>query len=262
MKFGISSACFYPENTENAVKFLADNKIPNIEIFFNSPSELQLDYLKELKDILGTTNVVSVHPFTSIYEPYLFFSEYERRFYDGLKIYESYFKAAQFLGAKYVILHGSLKQTNITNEEYFKRFEKIDSLAKNYGVRLLQENVAPFKSSSSEFISDMKQYIPDVQFVLDTKQCVRANEDILNMANVMGKNIAHVHISDHTENCDCLIPSFGEYDFSPLFSTLENLKYDGVVLIEVYKNNYTDKNELLTGYQKLISDFQKRGADK
>lgn len=257
MKFGISSACFYPENTEDAVKFLKDNKIPNIEIFFNSPSELERDYLKKLSHDLGETKVVSVHPFTSIYEPYLFFSEYERRFYDGMKLYESYFKAAEFLSAKFVILHGAIKATKITDEEYFKRFEKIDSLAKNYGVRLLQENVAPFKSANSEFISHMKQYIPDVGFVLDTKQCVRAGEDILNMAKVMGKNIRHVHISDHTKSKDCLIPSFGEYDFSPLFSTLEDLEYGGAVLIEVYKDNYNNKSELIQGYQNL-----KRGTYK
>ncbi len=258
MKFGISSACFYPEYTEDAVKFLSDNKIPSIEIFFNSPSELEEDYLKRLLDILGDTKVVSVHPFTSIYEPYLFFSEYERRFYDGIKLYDSYFKAAKILGAKFVILHGAIKNSKIFEEEYFKRFEKIDLAARERGVRLLQENVAPFKSSSSEFISHMKEYICDVGFVLDTKQCVRADEDILNMAKVMGENIKHVHISDHNRSNDCLIPSFGEYDFKPLFDFLENKNYGGAVLIEVYKNNYCEKSELLKGYNHLISRF-KRG---
>ncbi len=262
MKFGISSACFYPDYTENAVKFLSENKIPNIEIFFNSPSELDLDYLKRLRENLGETKVVSVHPFTSIYEPYLFFSEYERRFYDGIRLYDSYFRACEVLGAEYVILHGALKGVNITKEEYFKRFEKIDMAFRERGVRLLQENVAPYKSATSEFISHMKEYLPDVGFVLDTKQCVRANEDILNMARIMGENIKHIHISDHNKNSDCLIPSFGEYDFKPLFGLLEGIKYDGAILVEVYKDNYGEKSELIKGYNHLVSLFEKRGKEK
>lgn len=262
MNFGISSACFYPEYTENAVEFLSESKIPNIEIFFNSPSELAIDYLKRLREKLGQTKVISVHPFTSIYEPYLFFSEYERRFYDGIKLYASYFKACEFLGAEYVILHGAVKGSKISEEEYFKRFEKLDLAAREYGVRLLQENVAPYKSASSEFISHMKQYLPDVGFVLDTKQCVRANEDILNMAKVMGENIRHVHISDHTDEKDCVIPSFGNYDFKPLFEVLEGLKYDVAVLVEVYKDNYGENSELIKGYNHLVSLFEKRGTEK
>ena len=49
ISFGISSSSFYPLLTEDAVKFLVDNKVPNIEIFFNSFSELNFEYLKKLK---------------------------------------------------------------------------------------------------------------------------------------------------------------------------------------------------------------------
>lgn len=251
INFGISSSCLYPLLTEQSVKFLCDNEIPTIEIFFNSFSELDTEYLKKLKDTLGNTKVVSVHPFTSIYEPYLFFSDYERRFFDGIKFYENYFKAAELLGAKYVILHGAKKDSNIDEKIYFDRFHKVDMVAREYGVQLLQENVAPYKSSSSLFIKNMKEYLSDVGFTLDLKQCVRSNENIMNMLEIMGENLRHVHLSDHTSTHDCLVPTFGEYNFIPFFERLDKMGYNGAALIEVYSQNYNNPTELIDGFFKI-----------
>ena len=68
---GVSSACFYPMETLCAVRQLCAWKIPNIEIFFNSPRELKEEYVQKLHQLCqqSGTQVVSVHPFTSGIEP-------------------------------------------------------------------------------------------------------------------------------------------------------------------------------------------------
>ena len=79
MNFGISSACLYPEVTEKAVKYLCESGAPEIEIFFNSACELKGKILSEISHIVQAngTKVVSVHPFTSGFEPFMLFSDYE-----------------------------------------------------------------------------------------------------------------------------------------------------------------------------------------
>lgn len=46
-------------------------------------------------------------------EPFLFFSNYERRFYDTVDFYEKFYRGAQILGAKKLILHGGVFQIDI-----------------------------------------------------------------------------------------------------------------------------------------------------
>ena len=72
-----------------AVRQLCAWKIPNIEIFFNSPRELKEEYVQQLHQLCqqSGTQVVSVHPFTSGIEPLFFFSEYPGRFEDGIELF-------------------------------------------------------------------------------------------------------------------------------------------------------------------------------
>lgn len=46
---GVSTACYYPELTENAFEHLLDNNVKAVEIFVNSNTEVQKDYLTELQ---------------------------------------------------------------------------------------------------------------------------------------------------------------------------------------------------------------------
>jgi hypothetical protein len=48
-KIGVSTACFYPELTENAVDMVCRLKVPVCEIFINTHSETKIEYLREIK---------------------------------------------------------------------------------------------------------------------------------------------------------------------------------------------------------------------
>ena len=85
MKAGISTSCFYPTHTEDAVRWLTERQVPQIEIFFNSMAETEPAFLRSLRQQLWLAGcrVVSVHPFLSGLEPMLFFSGYDRRQAEG-----------------------------------------------------------------------------------------------------------------------------------------------------------------------------------
>mgnify|MGYP004609835595 FL=1 len=68
-RIGISSACFYPEETLDAVKRCAGLGFCNVEVFMNSFSELEAPYLRELNAVRRSEGIrfTSVPPFTSGY---------------------------------------------------------------------------------------------------------------------------------------------------------------------------------------------------
>ena len=90
MSVGISTACFYPAATEEALRCVAEAGAKVTEVFFNSPSELEPDFLRRISSIASDSGIRirSIHPFTSFAEGYILFSQYERRFDDYREFYK------------------------------------------------------------------------------------------------------------------------------------------------------------------------------
>ena len=254
MSVGISTACFYPELCENAVRYLCENGVSNIEIFFNSACELKGKIFSEIKAIVSqnATNVVSLHPFSSAFEPFMLFSDYQRRFDDGLEFYRNYFDAANELGAKILVLHGDRADRKPNDERYFERYLKLYRAGKAEGVTVAQENVWYCKSRDTEFLKRMKDTLgSEVSFVLDLKQARRAGIDYKEYIKAMGSSIVHLHINDHDEKSDCLLPLFGITDYNEVYSELKNSGFKGESIIEVYRENYGGYHQLILSQKKL-----------
>ena len=248
MKLGISTACYYPDETESAVSRLAAAGIDTVEIFFNTFSELDPTFIAQLKKSLGEIEVVSIHPFTSGFEPFLFFTGYDRRYQDGIELYKRYYQACAALGARYLVFHGDRRESDFAQELYFERFAQLDSIARTFGVQLLQENVARCRSNSPAFLRAMREYLhQEVGFVLDTKQCLRSGTTAFEVLETMGACV---------QQFDCLPPGKGNFAFDRLVQKLEEIGYEGAVLIELYRQNYSDEQELLSSYQNLRSLFK------
>ena len=56
MNIGVSSACFYPLETEKSIEEIGKLGIKTSEIFFNSPMELKSPILDEIIKIKDWTN--------------------------------------------------------------------------------------------------------------------------------------------------------------------------------------------------------------
>ncbi|MEG1835957.1 MAG: sugar phosphate isomerase/epimerase [Oscillospiraceae bacterium] len=247
MAIGISTACFYPDTTENSLLTTAKLSAGVSEIFFNSPHELDKPFIKNLKEIISSYDlkIKSFHPYASFAESYYYFSSYERRFYESLDDFKRYFYAAAELGAEIIVIHGIKLPGSISDELYFDRFSQMYDIGKKEGVFIAQENVVHYRSESPEFLKKMKNYMGnDFKMVFDIKQARRANYDVYDFINEFYSSIIHTHISDFNSEHDCITPLSGNFDFNKLFTTMKSKGYTGDYIIELYQNSYKNKEEI------------------
>lgn len=254
MKAGVSSACLYPQILEKSVKDMAENGIKFMEIFINTDCELEETYLNEIKSILDyyDTKCISLHPYTCSIEPMMFFTNYEKRFNDGLKYYRKYFHAMNILESDIFVFHGNKAIVPVEENLYFDRFLKLSNLGKEYGITFAQENVARCQCNNIEFMKNMVQQLGDfAKFVIDLKQAIRSEIDIYDIINNIGENIVHIHISDHTSKKDCLPLGSGILDLPLLLKSLQKKSFHGAIILELYRNNFSNISDLIKSYDYL-----------
>lgn len=254
MNIGASTSNLYPMLTEDALACLLKLDFRSIEVFINTESEAEPVFSRSLRrqaEAVGAS-IHSLHPYVSGTEPYLLFSAYERRFRDGLKIYERIFQSAAEMGASFVIMHGDKANGILPVEESIGRFETLYDLGRQYGVTLAQENVFRFRSSDNAYLRAMRNLLGDkAHFVLDFKQCVRCGHTVEEVMDAMGPSIVHVHISDQDEDHDCLLPGRGRLDYPVLFHRLKSCGFDGTLMLELYRCNFQNPEDLADGRRKL-----------
>lgn len=258
MEFGVSTACFYPLLTEEAFGLCAQMGVGTAEIFFNSPAELDGPVMDEILCIQKEcgVHVAALHPFGSFGEPYYYFSAYERRCYDTLDDYRRNAHAAARLGASYVVMHGG-KPSTISDEAYFERFALLQRACREEGTELAHENVVHYRLESPDFVSAMRRAFSDnVAFVLDIKQAVRAGVDPFEMLEAMGPCVRHLHLNDHTKDQSCLPPGRGEFDYARFFRRLGQLGFDGAGVIEVYRGDFGEPEELRDSLRTIKQQYE------
>lgn len=75
MRLGVSTACLYPDLLEHSLDLLIEQGFKLFEVFVNTFSELQPEYLDDLHARVqkAGAEICSLHPFTSAFEVTLFF---------------------------------------------------------------------------------------------------------------------------------------------------------------------------------------------
>jgi sugar phosphate isomerase/epimerase len=100
-------------------------------------------------------------------------------------------------------------------------------------------------SSNLNFLSFLNESCKHpVYFTLDIKQAYKAFIEPEKYIDVMGKNIVNFHVNDRDEKHICMLPGKGTVDYNKIVSKLKSMEYDGMAIIEVYRENYTNYNEL------------------
>lgn len=262
MKAGISTACLFPMEMAAVLDNLGRQGVPLAECFFNTPTELKRESLRQLAAIQGRwgLSISSVHSFHSEMESFFFFSPYKNRLEDGLEQYERYFEAAALLGAPYLVFHGEFGVGHFDEEEGFGHIERLWELGQRYGVDVLHENVARCKGGDPAYLARLHGALPQLGFVLDMKQALRAGRQPEDFVKVLGSAIRHVHFSDSSPKQDCLLPGQGTADLAGLLQALKNSGADPSVVVEVYSNCVEKPEQLGETWhfcQKLLDSVEK-----
>ena len=241
MNIGVSTGCFFPEKTDTAFEMVAETGAKTAEIFFNTDSELDEHFVNKLKKTAEENNikVISVHPFTSAIETFMFFSRTDYKLEDSVKYYEKYFKACNILGAEYVVIHGcNIMADYMDMKRYADNLNALSRKAREYGVYISQENVVKFKCGYAENLRKFIRYADkDIKFVFDFKQSIRADQDMYEIIDIMGNRISHLHVSDYDGKTESLLPGQGSVDFCKLFDYVHSRYNVNNAIIEVYNEN-------------------------
>ena len=257
-KIGISSACFYPLDTVMSLKECVKGGFSTAEIFINTYSEMTGEYYKEMKAYIDGEgmNIVSVHPFTCGYENAIFFGGYERRITDGIEFYKGYFEFAASLGAKFVVFHGNnMKNKFYGFENYGEIFARINECAHTYGVELIHENTTWCVAREADGIRNLLKAYPEMKFVFDAKQACRGGYDPYGVLEAMGDHVVHVHINDWADG-SCKPPCMGALDMRRILNRLNEVGYNGDMVVEVYRENFTDVYQLKAAAEMLEEEIK------
>ena len=262
MQAGVSTASlFLRETNEDALVVLDKIDAKVVEIFLESFCEYTDDFARLLKSRLGNLRVHSVHTLNTHFEPELF-SLNDRAYSDAHSVYQRVLSVAKILDAKNYTFHGQIRLKRgpkvFTDYAYTGGvFEKLCREANECGVSLCLENVEWAIYSRAGYLTNIKPYCPALSTCLDIKQARIAGDDYKDYLAEMKNSLKTVHISDYTEDGKIVLPGKGLFDFRKLIDELNKANYDGPLIIEVYKDSFTDLDELSTSLEyirKLIKE--------
>lgn len=255
MQTGISTASlFFRKTTEDALDYLNKNGVSTAEVFLESYCEYKKSFGRLLKKKKGNINVHSIHTLTTQFEPQLY-SINARAQKDSFDLLEQTMKTASLIGAKYYTFHGGARFKKTPFKIDYERVGKITadilSVTQKYGVTLAYENVHWGYYNYIGFFSEMKKRVEGLKATFDIKQARQSGIDYGEYITEMGKDIVTAHLSDYRDDGKMCLPGKGKTDFKEVFSRLNDVGFDGAIILEVYQNDYKELDELLDCYHDL-----------
>ena len=112
-------------------------------------------------------------------------------------------------------------------------------LQRNTGIRVAVENMYPIRMGRRQFVPYAPGWDPTEagydSYTLDLSHCAASRSDALEMADVMGAGLAHIHLGDGTgEGRDeHLVPGRGGQPGAGLLRSLTERGFTGSVALEV-----------------------------
>ncbi|MBE7081104.1 MAG: sugar phosphate isomerase/epimerase [Clostridiales bacterium] len=249
MKVGISTASLFNRKpTEDALAFLRENKVSCAEVFLESYCEYSNEFGSLLSKVKGDVDVHSVHVLTTQFEPQLY-SINQRAQNDSFKLLDMAMSSAELIGAKYYTFHGGARFKKTPFKIDFERVgaitQKVIDCAKKHGITLAYENVHWGYYNYIGFFKELKKRTVGLKGTLDIKQARQSGISYIDYLNEMQGDIVTVHLSDIDSNGKMRLPLKGITDFNELFLRLNDVGFDGALLIEAYTSDYDSLQELL-----------------
>lgn len=259
MKIGISTATLFPEkHSEEAAEIIKNLGAETAEIFFSTFYEYRPEFSKALAPKIAGLEINSVHTMPLNFEPNLF-NPTRRVRGDGFYWLDQVARSAQLLGCKNYTLHGFVRAGGGADDMRFigESIARAHSFLQTYGVNLCIEVAAHYAFNRPDFFREVKNYCPNLYGVFDIKQARRSGYPYQMYIEQMAGAIGYVHISDVDENGKTCLAGTGIYNFTEIFKRLKDAGFDGNVIIENYRNDFGNFEEL-----KNSLDYLKEIVDK
>ncbi|MBO5362848.1 MAG: sugar phosphate isomerase/epimerase [Clostridia bacterium] len=251
MKIGVSTASlFLRYDNEESVAVLNGLGVDVAEIFLTSFCEYKPAFARLLKERKGNMNVHSVHILNTQVEPQLFNAHHRVRA-DSFSTLGEIMESAGVLGAKYYTFHGGARfkkaSRNPLNDDFDRigtRIAEVADFCEDRGVTLCLENVEWATYNRPGVFSAIRARAPKIKGVLDIKQARISGYPYEEYLAEMAENIATVHLSDVREDGKMCLPGKGFFDFETLLKRLRDVGFNGALIVEAYKNDYQEIQEL------------------
>ena len=264
MKTGVSTASlFLRKYNEQALPLFQSLGIHTAEVFLTTYSEYGQPFANTLKAVQGDIEVNSIHILNTQFEPQLF-NAHPRAKEDAFLMLEKVLDSAQVLGAPYYTFHGTARMKRAArsgeNDDFLRMgaaFSQIDEACRKRGVALCLENVEWATYNRPGVFKRLVDYVPTLHGVLDIKQARISEYPYQAYLQEMGDRLAYVHVSDVDANGKICLPGKGTFDFPTLIKQLQDVGFDGALLIEVYTGDYGEESEL-----KVACDYLNELIDK
>ena len=234
---GLSTAAFYGKlETEEAAARIAQLPLDCAEVFFQSDSEISIEFAALVKQNHRSVVCTSVHPLGG-YENYMA-GRPARQVKDAFDHYRRILDAGRVLGAQTFVYHGrSTPQLSPLPWNLQWNIEAITpmcALARQRNMVVGWENVFWCQLTVPERVLEAKAVLPQVRFTLDIKQAMRAGRNPIDYVYAMGSQLCNLHVCDWREDGTLCLPGDGAFDFRALMAALRDVGYAGPVIMEPY----------------------------
>lgn len=251
MQVGVSTASlFMRKYNEDALPLLNELGVKTAEVFLTSFSEYGKAFGELLASRKGSLQINSVHDLNTEFEPQLF-SAHPRVRADAYGWLDQVLDSANALGAPYYTFHGTSRVKRASrsgeNDDFpsmIKGFEELTTHCKARGVTLCLENVEWSTYNRVGVFSRLAEAVPALRGVLDIKQARISEYPYHLYLEEMGEKLAYAHLSDITAEGKMCLPGKGIFDFETMIKRLQDVGFDGALIIEVYENDYEQEEEL------------------
>ena len=238
MRLGLTSAAFYGRfETEDCAAHLRTFPLETCEVFLETPSEYGGDFGRLVREKLGGLHCTTVHPLGTQFEQQLF-GRSLRQVEDAFRLFTGVCDAGRALGAQYYVFHGPFGVHAPLKPERIHRlpetFRRMQEIAAARGMTVLWENVHWCALRGPEEVRTLIEMLPEISFVLDTKQAHRAGCRPEELLAAMGSRVRHVHALDIAADGSLCLPGEGSIDWPGLLAQLRSQGFDGSVILEPY----------------------------
>jgi sugar phosphate isomerase/epimerase len=238
-KVALATASVYPESTASAFEIAARLGYDGVEVMvWTDPVSQDASALKRLSDYHEV-------PILALHAPCLVITQRVWGTDPWAKLVRAK-DVAEELGAQTVVVHPPFRW----QREYARQFVGgIQAMAGETDVRFAVENMFPLRARGREVTPYAPDWDPTTEdfthFTLDLSHTSVSQSDAMEMADVMGDRLAHVHIADGTGTArdEHLVPGRGDQPCGALLEGLADRAFDGLVVVEVNTRRADDRAE-------------------